>query len=321
MGSSGMRTQVSREDAAARQSAQFQEVPGEAEANAVRSAFLQGSAAPVQLGAALGGMSAAMRQRAVERLQRERGNAFVQRLIVAGAVQREDEGDEEEVQELSIQALAIQREDEGGEEEVQELALQREDEAGEEEVQELSLQREGEEDELQALSVQREGEEDELQALSVQRESGAAGALVGLSQHQMVSEVQRRKGTGSALPDDTRTEMESYFGADLGGVRVHTDSSATSLSRELNAHAFTTGKDIFFGEGKFNPGSSEGKATLAHELTHVGQQGGFGAPSAAQRERDAVQALALQREDEADEEEVQELALQRQSEQEDERDV
>jgi hypothetical protein len=282
MGANVMRTQVSREEAAVRRSAEFQEVPGEAEADAVRSAFLQGGAPQVQMSAALGGMGASMRERVVERLQRERGNAFVQRLV-GGALALQREGEEDE-----LQALSIQRE---------------------------------EDDELQALSVQREGDEDELQALSVQRDTSAAGSLVGLSQSEMVSEVQRRKGSGSALPDDTRGEMEGYFGADLGGVRVHTDSAATGLSRELNAQAFTTGKDIFFGDGKFNPGSSDGKATLAHELTHVGQQGGFGAAPAAQREREAVQALALQRKGEEDEEEVQEFALQRQSEQDEERDI
>jgi hypothetical protein len=77
--------------------------------------------------------------------------------------------------------------------------------------------------------------------------------------------------------------MEAHFGADLSGVRVHSDGEAGSLNRELDAQAFTVGSDIFFDEGKFNPTSSEGQGLLAHELTHVGQQGGFGAPS-VQRE-------------------------------------
>jgi hypothetical protein len=95
----------------------------------------------------------------------------------------------------------------------------------------------------------------------------------------MVDEVRQRQGSGSPLPDDTRSQMEGYFGADLGGVRVHDGGEAAALNRELNANAFTVGSDVFFAEGKYNPGSAEGRATLAHELTHVGQQGGFAAPA------------------------------------------
>jgi hypothetical protein len=68
--------------------------------------------------------------------------------------------------------------------------------------------------------------------------------------------------------------MESAFGTDFGGVRVHTDSSADSLNQALSARAFTTGQDIFFRQGEYSPGSSSGKELLAHELTHVVQQTG-----------------------------------------------
>jgi hypothetical protein len=44
------------------------------------------------------------------------------------------------------------------------------------------------------------------------------------------------------------------------------------MYRELNAKAFTAGNDIYFNEGQYNPGSSEGKHLLAHELTHTIQQ-------------------------------------------------
>ena len=82
------------------------------------------------------------------------------------------------------------------------------------------------------------------------------------------------KGGGSPLADNTRTSMESAFGADFSGVRVHTGSEAVQMSRDLSAQAFTHGKDVYFGEGKYNPGTREGGRLLAHELTHVGQQGG-----------------------------------------------
>jgi hypothetical protein len=68
--------------------------------------------------------------------------------------------------------------------------------------------------------------------------------------------------------------MESAFGSDFSGVRVHTGSEAHALNRAVNAVAFTTGQDIFFRDGAYSPGSTDGKELLAHELTHVVQQGG-----------------------------------------------
>ncbi len=105
---------------------------------------------------------------------------------------------------------------------------------------------------------------------------GKPGRLVGLPQSEMVSEVQQRKGSGAELPGVARQKLEDHFGADLSGVRVHTDNESAALNRELNAQAFTVGSDVFMAEGKYNPGSSEGQGLLAHELTHVGQQGGLG---------------------------------------------
>ena len=88
------------------------------------------------------------------------------------------------------------------------------------------------------------------------------------------SQLNSSKGGGSPLPDEVRSFMEARFGADLSQVRVHTGSEAVEMNKELNAQAFTHGKDIYFGSGRYNPGSSEGKHLLAHELTHVLQQTG-----------------------------------------------
>ncbi len=81
--------------------------------------------------------------------------------------------------------------------------------------------------------------------------------------------------------------MEGHFGAPLDNVRVHADAEAAALNRELDAHAFTVGSDIFFADGKYDPRSTEGQSLLAHEITHVGQQAGFSG-SAVQREEDAA---------------------------------
>lgn len=120
--------------------------------------------------------------------------------------------------------------------------------------------------------VQRDdSEEEEL------TQAAANHGLEGGEVETSVAEtIQRAQGSGSALDPKTRYGMESAFGADFGGVRVHTDAQADTLNRSLNARAFTTGKDIFFRKGEYNPGSSGGKELLAHELTHTVQQGANG---------------------------------------------
>jgi hypothetical protein len=85
--------------------------------------------------------------------------------------------------------------------------------------------------------------------------------------------VQRSSGGGQPLDDGIRTQMQHGFGADFSGVRIHTDASSAELSRSLNARAFTTGSDIFFGAGQYQPTSAGGQQLLAHELTHTLQQG------------------------------------------------
>jgi hypothetical protein len=84
------------------------------------------------------------------------------------------------------------------------------------------------------------------------------------------SSLNSSKGGGSSLTNEVRSFMEPRFGADFSQVRVHTDSTAVQMSKELGAQAFTHGSDVYFGEGKA-PGTNE---LTAHELTHVVQQGG-----------------------------------------------
>ena len=86
--------------------------------------------------------------------------------------------------------------------------------------------------------------------------------------------IQQARSGGQALDSTARGQMESAFGVDFGGVRVHTGAESHTLNRGLRARAFTTGQDIFFAQGEYNPGSSSGKALIAHELTHVVQQRG-----------------------------------------------
>jgi len=87
------------------------------------------------------------------------------------------------------------------------------------------------------------------------------------------SSLASSKGTGNPLPESIRQQMESSFDADFSSVRIHIGSSAEQMNQELQAQAFTHGSDIYFGKGRYNSESTEGKQLLAHELTHVLQQG------------------------------------------------
>jgi len=83
---------------------------------------------------------------------------------------------------------------------------------------------------------------------------------------------------GVPLSEETRYRMEPRFGTDFSNVRVHTGPSAHRLNRELRSKAFTYGDQIYFGPGRYNPGTHAGNRLLAHELTHVVQQGGKSSP-------------------------------------------
>jgi hypothetical protein len=78
---------------------------------------------------------------------------------------------------------------------------------------------------------------------------------------------------GQPLDLGSREYFESRFGADFSRVRVHTDSHAANAATALNAKAFTVGPNIAFAGGQYAPASAHGRRLIAHELTHVAQQG------------------------------------------------
>jgi len=90
----------------------------------------------------------------------------------------------------------------------------------------------------------------------------------------LASRIESSHGGGSPLPDTTLNFMESRFDADFSDVKIHADSGAAQINHELNAKAFTIGKDIYFNEGQYQPNSDSGKHLLAHELAHTVQQKG-----------------------------------------------
>ena len=118
--------------------------------------------------------------------------------------------------------------------------------------------------------------EDEVENTStIQRQATAPGASNRTSSAPgptIESHIASRRGAGSPLSRSSIAFFEPRFGSDFSAVRIHTDSSAANAARQLSAQAFTTGSDIFFGTGKYQPETAEGQRLLAHELTHVVQQ-------------------------------------------------
>ncbi len=81
--------------------------------------------------------------------------------------------------------------------------------------------------------------------------------------------------SGAGLPIDTnaRSHLEHGFGQDLSAVRVHDDAAANKSAARLGAQAYTAGRDIYFGAGRYQPETQAGRHLLAHEVTHSLQQG------------------------------------------------
>jgi hypothetical protein len=79
-------------------------------------------------------------------------------------------------------------------------------------------------------------------------------------------------GAGRPLEPEARAEMAARLGHDFSRVRVHHDGRAHDSAATMRALAYTAGSDIVFQRGRDNPGTAEGKLTLAHELTYVIRQ-------------------------------------------------
>lgn len=93
-----------------------------------------------------------------------------------------------------------------------------------------------------------------------------------VASESVTSALRSTRGSGGQMSDSTQTFMENRFGVSFSDVRIHTDGVANQMATEMNAQAFTVGKDVYFNESTYSPETLEGKHLLAHELTHVVQQ-------------------------------------------------
>jgi hypothetical protein len=100
---------------------------------------------------------------------------------------------------------------------------------------------------------------------------GAAGGEVS---SDVQTAIDQARGGGQPLEAGVATRVGEALATDFSEVRVHTDANSQAINHALGAKAATVGNDIFFSAAAYNPGTTSGQHLLAHELTHVVQQGG-----------------------------------------------
>jgi hypothetical protein len=105
------------------------------------------------------------------------------------------------------------------------------------------------------------------------RKGNLQRAAVGSSVPDVPQSVHEAlRAPGHSLDPQTRSFMEPRLGFDLSRVRVHTDAKAAQSAQDIDALAYTLGRDIVFAPAQYAPGSPAGRRVIAHELAHVMQQ-------------------------------------------------
>lgn len=135
---------------------------------------------------------------------------------------------------------------------------------------------------LQKKCAECEKEEQTLQPNRIQKKNNGNEVSANIEK-----QITSSRGGGQSMDSATQTLMETSFGADFSNVRIHTNSQSVQMNKDLGAHAFAVGNDIHFNEGAYQPSTKAGVGLLAHELTHVVQQG-----AAAQTKRISRQSGA-----------------------------
>lgn len=115
-------------------------------------------------------------------------------------------------------------------------------------------------------------EEDQFSTASILSFKEVPGASYDIGP-DLESQILQTRGGGAAMSTELRGFFEPRFGANFSAVRIHTEPAAAQTAQRVSARAYTLGSDITFAPGEFRPDSQDGRRLLAHELTHVIQQG------------------------------------------------
>jgi len=199
----------------------------------------------------------AQKARALQTLQRSHGNSYVQRMLESGAPTPQTKAIQPKL-EVSTPGDSLEREADRMADQVMSMpAPNRQTQAN---ISGGQLNRQIE-----------TGTAPHGHSHRVLRASSTAGGAPPVS-NEFERNLAAQRGGGHPLPGSTRDFFEPRFGQDLSDVRVHHDADAANAASEINAQAFTQGRDIYFGAGKYQPNSEGGKHLLAHELAHTMQQ-------------------------------------------------
>ena len=107
----------------------------------------------------------------------------------------------------------------------------------------------------------------------IQRKAASPGASISAPSpvHQAIHQV--LSSPGQPLAPAARAFFEPRFGCDLSRVRIHADAHAGQSAAAVHARAYTLGNQIVFAPGQYSHTDPDRTRLLAHELTHVIQQG------------------------------------------------
>jgi Domain of unknown function (DUF4157)/LysM domain len=206
------------------------------------------------------------------RLQRAIGNRAVNRLVQAKLkVSSPQDEYEREADQVAERALHVPKQGDA----LQRQATDEEERKRPEEEDAVQMKR-GDASELvhrQAMNLA-EDEERKKRPEQIQAKEDAGGEIA--ASPDVESQIDGLRGGGDQLPDDVRADFETQLGQDFSKVRLHKGAQAADAAEAINARAYTKGTDVVFAAGQYAPETSEGKKLLAHELTHVVQQGGAG---------------------------------------------
>ncbi len=126
----------------------------------------------------------------------------------------------------------------------------------------------------QAGRVDRDLIEDEDMPRSKPIQRAAIGMAGGEVTPDIDGRLSAARASGQPIEPRLRRSMESAFGADFSAVRMHVGPQIDRLNADLSARAFTHRSDVFVRSGDYRPATRAGRELIAHELTHVVQQGG-----------------------------------------------
>ena len=151
-----------------------------------------------------------------------------------------------------------------------------------------------------------EAEREETQLMAKRSPDAAVGAGAGQGEHKapdekpsnragMVLDVVNSGAEGRGLGVRERQFFEPRMGHDLSAIRIHDGQQSASSAKSIGALAYTVGRDIVFGAGRFAPGTFDGQRLLAHELAHTVQQGSTTPFAGAGATRNAAAAPRVSR--------------------------